>query len=560
MLHLLVLCVPLAVHLALAAPFLQINNGSWVIGNDLWNITIGHTYGTKLYYKNHDLVGDAVGHYVSYNGAVSNLNWTAADIVDQGADYVDVSFTANEGEMHWVIYQDLAGAYQYFVNHALPVLGEFRTLFRLDNTTFVNGRTNIKDGPLPPFELYFPPSVKVQDETWQLPNETYITKYDWSDFIKTVDYYGVYGDAFGSWYIHPPQKDYINGNQLKQELTVHRESATGDVVQLNMIHGTHFQASSSDAFPDNKTWGPWLWYLNDGSQADAAARTQQEWAAWPYAWFKDPAYQSRGSVSGVLTLSDGRAAAGAAVFLGDDNPNKTALDMGGYNYYTTYADENGAFKFTNVMTQYVPYGLQAWSNGGAIADISTSFLHNDVAVTNGQATDLGPLTWTVPNTTQIFRVGDIDRTARGFEYGEAPYQHALVANCPANTTYTVGQSEVSDWCFAQSALGTWTINFDVDALPLRNATALLTVSLAGYSSGVSSNVLVNGQIIGELSNIVSDPGLYRSATAAGEWHLLEFEFAGSSVLKLGANTVSFVVTKTSLWHGIMWDAIKLAWR
>lgn len=41
---------------------------------------------------------------------------------------------------------------------------------------------------------------------------------------------------------------------------VHRESSTGDVVQLNMIHGTHFMVNSSDAFVD-KVWGPWLWYL-----------------------------------------------------------------------------------------------------------------------------------------------------------------------------------------------------------------------------------------------------------------------------------------------------------
>lgn len=58
-----------------------------------------------------------------------------------------------------------------------------------------------------------------------------------------------------------PGKDYYNGNHLKQELMVHRESSTGDVVQLNMIHGTHFMVSSSDVFPVGKMWGPWLWYL-----------------------------------------------------------------------------------------------------------------------------------------------------------------------------------------------------------------------------------------------------------------------------------------------------------
>lgn len=49
-------------------PFLQqIDNSTWVIGNELWNVTQGQIYGTKLYYKDHDCVGDAVGHYVSYS-------------------------------------------------------------------------------------------------------------------------------------------------------------------------------------------------------------------------------------------------------------------------------------------------------------------------------------------------------------------------------------------------------------------------------------------------------------------------------------------------------------
>lgn len=85
-------------------------------------------------------------------------------------------------------------------------------------------------------------------------------RYDWADFIRTAAYYGVYDPGFGSWYIVPGNDDY-NGNQLKQELMVHRESSTGDIVQLNMLHGTHYMAFSSDTFPVGKTWGPWLWYL-----------------------------------------------------------------------------------------------------------------------------------------------------------------------------------------------------------------------------------------------------------------------------------------------------------
>lgn len=167
-----------------------------------------------MLYKNKDLVGNAVGHYVSYSkycldttctptdyntdGSASNLAWTSVDIYKQTDDYLDVIFTANEGDFHWVIYPDLVGAYQYFINRALPILGEFRSLWRLDNGTFLNGHTDIKDGPLPTL-AQIAASVKVQDETWLQADGTYITKYDWNDVIRNPEFYGVYGSDFGSW-------------------------------------------------------------------------------------------------------------------------------------------------------------------------------------------------------------------------------------------------------------------------------------------------------------------------------------------------------------------------
>jgi rhamnogalacturonan endolyase len=76
----------------------------------------------------------------------------------------------------------------------------------------------VKDGALPPLSEYVA-AAKVQDETWETANGTYLTKYDWSNFVRDTDYYGVYGDEVGSWYI-PAGKDYYNGNHLKQELMV----------------------------------------------------------------------------------------------------------------------------------------------------------------------------------------------------------------------------------------------------------------------------------------------------------------------------------------------------
>lgn len=43
---------------------------------------------------------------------------------------------------------------------------------------------------------------------------------------------------------------------------VHRESATGDSVQLNVFLDTsHFRVGADTTQPAGKIWGPWLWYL-----------------------------------------------------------------------------------------------------------------------------------------------------------------------------------------------------------------------------------------------------------------------------------------------------------
>jgi rhamnogalacturonan endolyase len=49
-------------------PFLtQVDNTTWVLGNEIWNVTQEQIYGVKLMYKGKDCVGEAVGHYVSYS-------------------------------------------------------------------------------------------------------------------------------------------------------------------------------------------------------------------------------------------------------------------------------------------------------------------------------------------------------------------------------------------------------------------------------------------------------------------------------------------------------------
>ena len=102
-------------------------------------------------------------------------------------------------------------------------------------------------------------------------------------------------------------------------------------------------------------------------------KASQETALWPYEWLQEPAdFHFRGSVSGTVTLSDGRPAAGAAVFLGENRSNKTTLDQGALYNYRTYADGTGSFRMPNVRRG--TYAMQLWPNGGSIGDVTTVFL------------------------------------------------------------------------------------------------------------------------------------------------------------------------------------------
>lgn len=323
-----------------------------------------------------------------------------------------------------------------------------------------------------------------------------------------------------------------------------------------MIHGTHYQAVSRDAFADGKTWGPWLWYLNDGSKDDAARRAKQEDTKWPYKWFKDSAYSSRGRMQGKLVLSDGRPASGAAVFLGDNNSNLSSLDQGRDYYYITYADQDGKFEIKNIRSG--TYGLEAWSNGGKIADVSTLVRQNDIVIREGDNTNIKTLTWTVTDKkNRIFQVGDFDRKTTGFDLsGPTPYEHGRIAKCPENLTFKVGSSKTSDWCFGQSAVGTHSIAFSLDAAPSK--AAKLTVSLAGFSQGSTADILVNSAKVGNISALLNSQDTYRGATQAGEWRFLQFDVA-KEVLKQGENKVDFTVTKSAQWRGWLWDSIILDW-
>lgn len=234
-------------------------------------------------------------------------------------------------------------------------------------------------------------------------------------------------------------------------------------------------------------------------------------------------------------------------------------------YYTTTADADGSFTFSDVRT--ASYGLYAWSNGGEIADVYTNATVTPITVEADKTTALGEVEWSLPaRRKQIFQVGEFDKKALGFKNGGLPYQHGVTEESPANLTFKVGESDpAEDWYYAISKPGKWTIEFEVEAADLAtyaNSTALLSLSLAGYSQSTAVDVDVNGKVVGTLSkdSLTSDPALYRSGKTSGEWRFVQYEIDVGKLLVAGTNAVGFTVTRYVQWRGVMWDSIILEWQ
>jgi rhamnogalacturonan endolyase len=191
------------------------------------------------------------------------------------------------------------------------------------------------------------------------------------------------------------------------------------------------------------------------------------------------------------------------------------------------ADANG--KFTLPAVRPGSYTLYAWQTQGPITQ---SFAKDGIEV-KGDTLDLGAVEWDAPHHPNLlFQVGQADRMAGEFKLGNAPRSNQNTNQVPSDLTFTVGQSkEATDWFYAQHS-GTWTIKFNVAAVPAGNA--YLTIPVAGGPGNVT--VLVNGTEVGRIAK-GDDASVRRAANRSGVYARYEFTFPAST-LKPGENTVA----------------------
>jgi hypothetical protein len=70
------------VGVVLANPFFkELGPARWSIGNELWSIEIGKTYGTNLVYERKDLIGVAKGFYAGYGEYIPHRSLTETSLI-----------------------------------------------------------------------------------------------------------------------------------------------------------------------------------------------------------------------------------------------------------------------------------------------------------------------------------------------------------------------------------------------------------------------------------------------------------------------------------------------
>ena len=391
----------------------------------------------------------------------------------------------------------------------------------------------------------------LQDSTYLLADGTVYTKYDASTYAYLEDrLHGVYGSGFGAWMISPSH-EYVNGGPMKQELTVHIDATSGDAVLLNMLSASHF-GTPSVTIPDGKIYGPWLVYFNDGSIEDALKQAAREDARWPYRWLSHPQYPlERSTVTGTLHLADGRPAAGATIILA--LPGGDVYSQGTDYIFFDRADLFGRFHIPHVRPG--TYSLYAYATGGLLGDVTDQYEQDGITVDRPWV-DLGRLTWSPPHYRHLlWQIGTANRRATEFKLGNVPRQYGLWNQVPANLTYTVGRSTpANDWYYAQTQVGTWTVNFELQET--YSGTAHLTIALAGMSRTADVTVAINGATAGTYPAFTNDAAIYRSANQSGYYHLIPITFS-ASLLQTGANAITFQATNVSSGGGAMYDCLKL---
>jgi rhamnogalacturonan endolyase len=235
--------------------------------------------------------------------------------------------------------------------------------------------------------------------------------------------------------------------------------------------------------------------------------------------------------------------------------------------YFVRTDRDGRFRLPGIPPAWRPGSTEAGSYTLYIqpADGSVTDLYTRTGVVvGGRHQNLGDLVWT-PSThgTFLWQLGRSDRMSGEYALASRsparpmPREYEKPAMIPGTLTFTIGQSwEPTDWYYAQTNPGTWTIRFLLDRA--YSGTAYLTVATSMQQSGAPT-VAVNGNtsaVTGTLPNN-NDSTIARQADRSGYPRTAILTFP-ASLLVPGDNQITLTHGRaTAAGTGLGWDTVVL---
>lgn len=528
-------------------------------------------------------------------------------IIDNGNPYLEDHFVMLPGESgihpYVIIRSSFNGEMRTMYRFDMHILDHTWTPERMDQQISYTYLQSISDAGNAGDETWRLPAGNPAG----LPAGTIYSKYDWCLYYSEAPMFGHLGHGFGAWFIPVSNESYAGG-PLRQDLAVHQDALILNYIGGGHL-GSGGQAGGRNGEKLHGPWYVYFntGATNEEIVADAKKTALAEQKKWPYQWMNDPLYPTkRTNVTGQLVISHNRNAANAYVILAQPgnangggrggrggrggatgtpaaadisipnvNPNSAVLgqeiaptdaasvaglrgargganegaatdrasviaNQGGDFIYYVKADAQGKFTLPNVRPG--TYTLYAWETQGPI----TQSLAKDNVEVKGDTLDLGQVSWDPPyHANLLWQVGQADRLAGEYRFGDQPRTAQWMLQVPANLTFTIGQSkERTDWFYAQKT-GTWTVKFNLPKTYTGNG--YLTVAIAGGSGTVTA--ALNGTNIGSL-NYADDASVRRSANRSGRYARNEYTFP-ASLFKPGENSL----TLTCNGVGLMYDTI-----
>lgn len=538
---------------------------SAAMDNGLVKVAIGTDARIKnMTYKGGSNLMGSNGIYFDYTADKNRaLSPSKMEVVRNTPEMCEVLYTNTDGDLQFqqgfIMRKGESGLYVYVIANGTPTsssvkLKETRVCVRLAST-FLNGYVDDSMNGKIPSNSAMATAEKsentIQDATYRLADGSIYTKYNWANYCERDSVHGLMNTNTGVWNI-PCSYEWMNGGPLKQELTVHATSKSPITIQ--MLQGEHLGAEAQ-YYQDGerKIYGPFFIYVNSGTQeemiADAKAQAHAKRQEWPFEWFENELYPlDRSTVTGRLNITTGQPQDSIRLILAEPGTDPY-LQGKGYIYWGD-TDKDGSFTIRNVRKG--SYTLYGYAMKGEITD---ELQVADIVV-DGETTDLGTVKW-APATYEhkLWQIGENNRMSDGFCMSDAARAYGLWEEVPATLNYIIGESNpTTDWYYAQTKNGTWTVTFDLDET--YSGTAYLTASAAGATNKPKVAVAINGGNSKTWSFGTNDAAIYRSAVLGGR-HWLQTHSFPASALKKGRNTITFTMSGISKNGGVMWDCIKL---